>query len=237
MEFWGYGLLACAIAVLLSSVELITRYETRSLGEIFKTPYYLGFAVLNAFFCFVVYWSLPYINKVIISSQLATHLEGPLIRALVAGLGYLAIARSSLLDLKVRGETLGVGFDAVYNGIAHYLLRRHNLHLHRRMRDDWMPVYRSLDPTAAPIIFLATARSLASQRGDQSGNDKIKLLLSGKQPRGDVSYGLYEVIRNYSENADEAAKITRETGEELQRDDVRAAALKQELSWLYLPSM
>jgi hypothetical protein len=237
MTFWGYGLFACAIAVVLSSVELLTKYESRSLREIFLTRYYWAFAALNSFFCFIVYWSLPYLSKVIISSQISGHLEGPLIRALVAGLGYLAIARSSVLDLKVHGEPLGVGFDAVYNGIAHYLLRHHNLQLSKTMRDDFSPVYRHL--TDPPIAILSAAKFLVSQSGpseDQRGKDRIKLLLIGKPPAAEVSFGLYIVIRDYSADPADAARVIQDRQEELKNDALQASSLRRELDWLFTAS-
>ena len=60
LNFWAYGLLAAVIAVVVSSAELVTKYEALSLREIFRSGYYYGFAALNGFFCFLVYWILPF---------------------------------------------------------------------------------------------------------------------------------------------------------------------------------
>lgn len=237
ISFWGYGLLACAIAVLFSSIELLTKYESRSLREIFWTRYYMGFAVLNCFFCFLVYWSLPYLGKVVITSQVATYLDGPLIRALTAGLGYLALARTSILDIKVRGETLGVGFDAIYNGLAQYLLRHHNRQLNQAIRDEFSQIYRRVND--APLVMLATAKLLVSQLDQsegQKGRDQINLSLAGNPPPNIMCLGLYLVIRSCVPNAAGAEEAILNSQSDLARDQIQKTALAGELNWIYSPS-
>jgi hypothetical protein len=111
--YWGYAAVAILIAVSLSSLELLTKYRTRKLGEIFLSRYYLLFALLNALFCFLVYWAVPYL-KMQIDSNFVSAGDPPLVHALVAGFGYLVIARTSLLDIRTQaGKPVGVGFDAI----------------------------------------------------------------------------------------------------------------------------
>lgn len=93
LAFWGYGALAALIAVVFSSIELLTKNQARELREILVSPYYFGFALLNAAFCFVVYWSLPSLGEVAIKSDLLSSMNKPLARALTAGFGYLLLAQ------------------------------------------------------------------------------------------------------------------------------------------------
>jgi hypothetical protein len=237
MSFLGYGLLACAIAVSFSSIELLTKYESRSLREIFGTRYYLGFAALNCFFCFIVYWSLPYLGKVVVTSQVATYLEGPLIRAITAGFGYLALARTSILDIKIRGETVGVGFDAIYNGLAQYLLRHHSRQLSQAIRDEFSRVYRQV--TDAPLVMLATARLLVSQldqNESQKGRDQINLSLAGNPPPNIMCLSLYIVIRSCTLDAVSAQNAILNTQTDLANDQTQRSALVRELNWLSFSS-
>jgi len=237
-EFWGYGLVAVSIAVTFSSVELLTKYQSRSLREIFLSPYYLGFALLNAFFCFLVYWGLPALGNLAIKSDLLTTLKGPLVRAITAGLGYLVIARASILDIRVRGETLGVGFDGIYNAIAQYLLRHHNQGLRRQLRTDFSEIYREL-PTDAPVFFLGAARLLPVQaEGDekQRMEDELRLSLTGKPAADRLCFSLYLLIRNYTANVTDAKDLILDQKKELEKNSSQAGLLKRELDWIYSPS-
>src|SRR5437762_3497689 len=94
--FAGYALVAVLIAVILSSIELLTRYQGRTFSEIFCSWHYVWFALLNAVFCFLVYWALPYLGNLVVEPKLAGSINDGLIRALTAGLGYLVIARLSV---------------------------------------------------------------------------------------------------------------------------------------------
>lgn len=123
-----FGLLAIFIAVALSSVELLTKYDARTLREIFYSPYYFGFALLNGLCCFLFYWALPHLGGIVMKSDLLSSTSHPLVRSIAAGLGYLLIVRTSILDLKTprSNQTLGIGFDGIYNSLAQYLLKQHS---------------------------------------------------------------------------------------------------------------
>ena len=111
--FIGCAFLAVVIALSFSSIELLTKYQSRSLREIFCSRYYVWFAFLNALFCFLVYLALPFIEvglKFGSNSNPVSLGEQPL-RAIVAGFGYLVIARMSLPHIKTStGEPIGVRF-------------------------------------------------------------------------------------------------------------------------------
>jgi uncharacterized membrane protein len=111
--------------------------------------------LLNAVFCFLVYWALPLL-KIDINSKPLSLEDHPLIRALVAGFGYLVIARTSFLDLKTStGEPIGLGFDFIYSGLAKYILNFHAKELKAKLYEDFKTVFR-VDQANAPIVFLGT---------------------------------------------------------------------------------
>lgn len=176
LEFVGYALLAVAIAVILSSVELLTKHQSRSLREIFASGYYVGFALLNAFFCFLVYWTLPWLSGALFNAQLPIDVDTGLGRALAAALGYLVVARLSILDITTKtGETYGAGFDAIYNGVAQYLLRHHNRRLRRAMRADFFTLY---DEVGFPAFLAAAERPPSPARPGNAPRRR-----SGRPPR------------------------------------------------------
>jgi hypothetical protein len=78
-------------------------------------------------------------------------------------LGYLLIARTSILDIKMpSGEPYGVGLDAAYKAVARYFLNSHERHLKKKLRDEFYEVFRA-DQVNAPIVFLSTVNYLLSQ--------------------------------------------------------------------------
>jgi hypothetical protein len=234
LSFWGYGLVAVGLAVAVSSVELLTKYQDRTVREIFFSRYYLAFAFLNSLFCFLVYWSLPSLGALAIKSELVTSLQGPLVRAVTAGLGYLIIARTSILDINVRGETLGLGFDGIYNAIAQYLLRHHEKQLKKSTRIEFTKVYRSV--TDAPAVFLGAARLLkADAQGEerQRIQDDLNLCLDGNPPGDMLCLSLYLLIRNYTAGSDEAEALILQKEEDLKGNPHQASLLKKELGWIY----
>jgi len=231
--FFAYGALAALIAIVLSSIELLTKYQARNLREIFFSSYYVGFALLNGLFCFLVYWSLPFLGSVAIKSDLLSSINQPLSRALVAGFGYLLIARTSILDVTVRGETLGVGFDAAYKTVAQYLLRHHNAELNRGTREAFREVYAG---PADDIVFLNSIKLLIAQQLD---NDKIpfqnqlSLALDGNPPSDVLCLTLYNLLRELSTGKDDVKKQIETARTGLENNDQLAARLKEELPWLY----
>ena len=61
---WICGIFAVLLALIVSSMELLTKHEAKKFKEIFGSPYYwAGFVPLNAVFSAAVYWALPYKGK------------------------------------------------------------------------------------------------------------------------------------------------------------------------------
>lgn len=190
-NFWGCAALAVLIAVFLSSIELLTKYQTRNVWEIFYSWYYLGFALLNAVFCFLVYLALPFL-KIEINSNVVSLGEQPLLRAIVAGLGYLVIARTSILDIKTpSGEPVGVGFDAVYNGLAEYLLSFHAKWVKKKIRDDFFQVFQG-DQIDEPLVFLSAIKFIIAQAStaDEQRSLSDKLTLGEELPATEYCFYL-----------------------------------------------
>lgn len=207
-SFWGHGLLAIVVAVLLSSVELLTKYDNRSPREIFLSPYYAWFALINAVFCFLVYWVLPHISAAVFKAELPFQVDDGLGRALTAGLGYLVIARLSILDITTKaGETYGAGFDGIYNAVAQYVLRRHNAELRSRMRNDFYEVFDEAPPKA----FTKAARLLGTELegAERTGYDeRLKLALAAPDDRpAEQCLALYQLIRDHTIGKEDAHKL------------------------------
>lgn len=234
--FWGYGLVAVLIAVLASSVELLSKYQARSPREIFFSWYYVSFASLNALACFLVYWAIPALGGVAVKSEILPSLNQPLIRAITAGLGYLLIARASILDITVRGATLGVGFDGIYNSVAQYILSHHAKAVRRKIIEDFRQVYGSThDP---PVVFLSAARHMAISHAETNEQrveirDRLDLALRGNPPPANLCLTLYLLIRDYTADRVDAQSLIRDQQAELEKSLQEAARLRQELFWIY----
>jgi hypothetical protein len=232
--FLGCAALAVLIAVSLSSVELLTKYQTRNVQEIFCSWYYVGFALLNALFCFLVYLALPFL-KIEINSNLVSLGEQPLIRAIVAGLGYLVIARTSVLDIKTpSGEPVGVGFDVVYNGLAQYLLGFHAKWVKKKIRDDFFKVFQG-DQIDEPLVLLSATKFIIAQAStaDEQSSLSNKLDLGKELPGADYCFYLYQLIRDNSPDVADATKQIADHRLQVAKNSKHADALRAELSWLY----
>jgi hypothetical protein len=210
--FYLYGLLAIAIALSLSSVELLTRYHSRGVREIFFSVYYLFFAFLNAVFCFLAYWALPHLSQVVIKTEFASSVDQGLVRALVAGFSYLVIARMSILDIRTGedGTTSGVGFDAIYNGFAQYLLNQHRLQMRRAMRDDFEAVFQRASAnepdifTKAASLVMAGLDTAKEQTDFKDHLDRAKTNFANDPPS--YCYTIYLLIRDYTTGPQEVAE-------------------------------
>jgi hypothetical protein len=231
--FWACGLLAALIAVVVSSFELLTRYQARSLREIFRSGYYWGFAFLNGLFGFGVYWALPSLGNVVIKSDFLPSVQPPLPRAVIAGLGYLLIARTSVLDITYRGQTRGVGLDVFYQTAANYLLGHHSRRLREALREDFWQVYTDVEND--PIVFLATTEFLLAQldaNERQEIQDQLQLALSGEPPSDILCLSLYILIRNMTSRDDASTEIdNRRTT--LREHPEQANPIRERLTWLY----
>jgi hypothetical protein len=234
------GVIAVLIAILVSSVELLTKYRSRNFWEIFGSWYFLGFAVWNAFFCSLVYLALPFIEvglKLELNSKPVSLGEQPYIRALVAGLGYLVIARSSILDFKTStGEPLGVGFDYIYNKVAKYLLNFHEKKLQKEILRDFFVVFRE-DQANAPIVFLSAVNLLIGQATTADEEKLLKDALvhaeGSRSPATEYCFYLYNLIRDHATNAKDATERLNQQRAILQNDANRSAELRRQLNWLF----
>lgn len=211
-SFWGYGLLAVGIAVVLSSVELLTKHQSRGLREIFLSVDYFWFALLNVFFCFLVYWTLPGISGTVLNAEFPLDVKTGLGRALAAGLGYLVIARLSILDITTKaGETYGAGVDAVYNAFAQYFLRRHSHRIRTGMRNDFFKIYEEMK--GSPGAFTTAAQILYAQlEGAERARFDERLQLTQAVPDTRVEercLGLYQLIRDHTNSRKDADDLIR----------------------------
>ncbi len=230
------GLIAIAIAVVASSMELLSKYQARSLREIFFSPYYLLFALLNALFCALVYWALPYLGSILVRSEFLPSLENPLVRAIVAGLGYLVIARTSLLDITVRGQTVGIGFDAIYTTTAQYLLRHHDMRLRQKIRDDFMKAFALY--RASPHVFLGAIKLLMPQLDIESREEAeatLARLRAGQPSLMDFCFGLYLLLREYAGGAESAASLLFQVEEAMKSDPNYDRDLREEIRQFLSP--
>ncbi len=203
--FWLYGILAIGIGLALSSVELLTRFRSRGIREIFLTRHYFLFATLNAFFCLAVYWALPSLSKIVIKTEFADSMDQGLVRALTAGPGYLVIARTSILDISTKdGSTYGMGFDGIYNAFAQYLLDHHQRQMRRRMRDDFQDVHQNNMPRAA---FQNAAKMVLAglQDADQRSDFQARLNLADTVAADpEYCFTVYQLVRDFTTGKEEA---------------------------------
>lgn len=232
-----FGLIAVIIAVVASSMELLSKYQARSFQEIFFSPYYIFFALLNALFCGIVYWALPYLGGVLVRSELLPSLENPLVRAIVAGLGYLVLARTSLLDITIRGQTIGVGFDGIYSTLAQYLLRHHDMRIRSKIRKEFLTVFSRY--RAKPHVFLGAVKLLFPQldiEDREEAEEALARLKEGKANPIDFCFGLYLLLREYTEGAESAETLLSQVEEAIDSDPSYDKRLKEEISWLFVPA-
>jgi hypothetical protein len=204
----GWALLAIGIALLLSSVELLTRYKSRSFREIFFSRHYAAFAALNAAACLVVYLAVPQLGQLGVGIPQNVANTGVL-RAIIAGLGYLVIARMSILDITGRdGKTYGLGFDAIYSNIAEYLLDQHRKEMRQALQNDFQRAFQP-QSTKERQAFRQAAGSVLAGLTDaeeiQSFQGRMDLA-QANYPDQDVDYcfTLYQLIRDYTTGPKEA---------------------------------
>ena len=211
--FWLYGLVAVAIAVVLSSLELLTRYRSRGLWDIFWSRHYACFALLNAAFSFLVYWVLPHLSNIVVKPEFSGTVDQGLVRAVAAGLGYLIIARTSMLDITTKGgSTFGVGFDVVYNGLAQYLLDHHRRQMRKTMRDEFQTVFQ---PRNAPErdVFKRTATMIMAgldvaedQRAFKERLDLSEANFPTATDTAEYCFTVYQLIRDFTTGPEEASQ-------------------------------
>jgi hypothetical protein len=204
------------------------------MSEIFRSEYYWGFALLNGLFGFGVYWALPSLGNVAIKSDLLPSVQQPLPRAVIAGLGYLLIARTSVLDITYRGQTRGVGLDVFYQTAANYLLSHHSRRIREGLRRDFRQVYTGDEND--PAVFLATTEFLLTQVDDanerQEIQDEVQLSLAGEPPPDTLSLTLYILIRDMTSRDDANTEIeNRRTN--FREHPEQADPIRKRLAWLY----
>jgi hypothetical protein len=149
----------------------------------------------------------------------------------IAGLGYLLIARSSILDVTVKGTTRGLGLDIAYQTMAEFLLGHHRRRIRRALRKDFMQVYTNSPDD--PIVFLAATELLLTQtEGNerQEVEDKLTLALQGNPPADALCLLLYLLIRDMTDREDARETVKRQRNQLTQSS---AEPLKARLPWLY----
>lgn len=199
---WAYLALAMFIAVFFSSVELLTRYKTRGLAEIFGSVYFLAFACLNACLCGLVYTILPSLSSVTIKPELAVDINQGIWRGLTAGFGYLVVARTSVLDISVRGKQIGVGLDGIYNSLAQYFLSRHALIINRELHESFEKlIHRDQLPQEELAVFVSAAHQLGMVIKEDAEKASFKAALRQIEGEPDVDdldrcLGIYRLMRD-----------------------------------------
>jgi len=236
---WICGIFAVFLALIVSSMELLTKYEAKKFKEIFGSPYYwAGFVPLNAVFSAAVYWALPYLSKLALTSALTTNLENPVLRALVAGLGYLILVKASIVDLKIGNETQGIGFDILYKRVSGYVLRHHENAIRRREEALFRELYAEFND---PRVYLgATEMLLARLRNDSNAVFKAEIrtvvnALVGEKPIGYTTcYKLYTTLLEASTDTFELQNWLHQAQEQIETDPVFQQKLTRTLEWLSL---
>jgi hypothetical protein len=145
----------------------------------------------------------------------------------------LLIARTSILDIKVKGNTRGIGLDIVYQQLADFLLRHHNRRLRETARGDFAQVFNNdLDE---PIAFLATTEFLLTQldaNEKQDLRDQLDLILHDNQPADVLCMSLYQLIREMADS-DDAANTIEARRSSLAKNPGQAQSLRTRLPWIY----
>ena len=116
-------LLAIALALAITSSEILTKYEGKLLKHIVNRYLFLYLSI-NAFLASVVYLILPDVASFLLSEKIASAVQSDSrIRALIAGFGYALALRSKLTDINIGENKIPAGFDIIYQALSRYLLR------------------------------------------------------------------------------------------------------------------
>src|SRR5260221_14416132 len=127
-----FPFVAVSIALGLSIAELLQKYPDRTARELFLSSTFLAFLGVNAIVCLVVYLLLPNIADLFAASDgksadWVSHLKTDgWLRALVAGFGYLTVARAKIIEFKgPGGASIPIGFELLYNAFTNWLISKH----------------------------------------------------------------------------------------------------------------
>lgn len=238
-EYVGWGLLAVAIAVLLSTVELFTRYQMRGVLEIVNSRFFVAFCVLNGVACFLVYAALPYLTDIVVKVELADAVDKGLVRAISAGLGYLVIARTSMLDITTKeGNSYGAGFDVIYNGLANFILGHHKRQLRKKLRIGFHNVFDVSNPHEEQVFEAAIQQLQTQVTGTEltTLTARMSLAKTNRQQHAEVTstylpycLSLYLIIRDETPSEDDAAALLAQERNRLKANPPRTQAPQEQL--------
>lgn len=231
---WICGIFAVLLALTVSSLELLTKYESKRFKEIFGSVYYwAGFVPLNAIFSTAVYLALPYFSKLVLTSALTTNLENPVFRAITAGLGYLILVRTSIIDLKIGNEMQGIGFDILYQRIAGYVLRHHERAIRRQEEALFASLYANFKD---PRVYLGATRIVLERLSDADLRSQIQAVINalvGEKPPGYIiCYKLYKTLLEASTEASDLRNWFQEAQTQIENDSLFQQELTRTLQWL-----
>jgi len=236
---WIGSIFAVLLALTVSSMELLTKYEAKKFREIFCSSYYwAGFVPLNVIFSAAFYWALPYLSKLMLTSALTTNLENPALRAIIAGLGYLILVRTSIVDLKIGNETQGIGFDIIYKRLSGYVLRHHRSAIRKKEEALFYKLYAEFKD---PLVYLGATEMLLGRLHDDSNTvikaeiqTVIDALVREKFPGYTTCYKLYIALLEASPEYHELQNWLHQAQEQIETDPVFRQNLTRTLEWLAL---
>jgi len=176
-------------------------------------------AGINFLLSIVFYWQLPRLQFVF---QGGTSIfEEGLPRALVSGLGFQVLVHSSLFDFKLRGESVGVGFDVIYKSILAYLLKHHRNQMSHLRRNDYLKAYDSIPHhLRADALREAAEWIVISKRPDDDGAEvrhELRLIMAAPGVSNEeLCASMYMFIRKNTPNRAVAIDLIKRAQKKLQ---------------------
>lgn len=127
------------IALAASFGEMLSKYESKVVGDIFNR-YLLIYIGINSVFAFAAYYFLPSIAQFFIKPEWVSAVQGQSWgRVFFAAFGYMILVRSKIFTIK----DTPIGLDTLYNTFASYCLRHTNILIQNRQSTELDAVYQS----------------------------------------------------------------------------------------------
>jgi hypothetical protein len=119
---------AVLIAVIVSLAEILSKYESKAVPDIFNL-YLLLYLSINGIFACLIYVALPDIAQNFLDPKTASLVQGSTWqRALIAAFGYLVAVRSKFLTI----QDTPIGIETFYQTLTKYFLRHMDTNITNR---------------------------------------------------------------------------------------------------------
>jgi hypothetical protein len=126
-------------------------------------------------------------------------------RALVAGLGYLTVARTKIIELKGASGPVPIGFEYLYTTFTKWLMTKHIHRINTGLQNDFITLYQQVPD---PVAYAMAAAFIRQDIGDKQQFDSqlavVKTTVWGPL---DVCGGVYRVLCKHCSSRTRVAEI------------------------------